>query len=244
MRKYTRYGRNRRRRKQGFFERHSLTNVLIMINVVAFLLTLVSILIFNVDLTSMEAFSNSFLKYIALNPELFMQGFVWTLITSMFMHGGFGHLFVNMISMFFIGNLVEKIIGRKRLLWFYMTAGIVGGLAFVGFAYLGLFLPGGERLFGTVSLFAVGASGALFGLGGLLAVLMPKLRVLVFFIIPMPMWIAMIVLMFGLWIFSAAGNLPVGNTAHFGGLIVGVVYGFYLRKKYSRKVKLLNRMFT
>jgi len=160
------------------------------------------------------------------------------------MHGGFAHLFVNMISMFFIGNLIEKIIGRRRFLWFYFIAGIFAGLAFVGFAYFGQFFPGGERLFGGIDTFAVGASGALFGLGGLLAVLIPRLKVLVFFVIPMPMWAAMAVLMFGLWAVSAAGNLPVGNTAHFGGLLVGLVYGFYLRKKYSRKINTLNRIFV
>jgi hypothetical protein len=148
-----------------------------------------------------------------------------------------------MVSMFFIGNFLERIIGRKRYIWFYMISGIVAGLFFVGFAYLGLIVPGGNALFGGIDDFAVGASGALFGLGGLLAVLIPRLKVLVFFIIPMPMWAAMTVLMFGLWAFSVVAGLPVGNTAHFGGLVVGVIYGFYLRKKYARKVRMLNRMF-
>ncbi|NCN99456.1 hypothetical protein COU62_00190 [Candidatus Pacearchaeota archaeon CG10_big_fil_rev_8_21_14_0_10_35_219] len=232
-----------RRYKKGFFERISLTNLLIYLNVIVFLLVLLLIVILSVNLTSVDAFGGSFLQYLALNPQLFVQGYIWTLITSMFMHGSFTHLFVNMVSMFFIGNLVEKIIGRKRFLWFYLISGIAAGLFFVGLAYLGLYVPGGERLFGSIDAFAVGASGALFGIGGLLAVLLPKLRVLVFFIIPMPLWAGMVFLMFGLWIVSALGNWPIGNTAHFGGLVVGVIYGFYLRNKYSRKVKLLNRMF-
>jgi len=60
----------------------------------------------------------------------------------------------------------------------------------------------------------------------------------------MPMWAAMVVLMFGLWTISAAGNLPVGNTAHFGGLLVGLIYGFYLRKKYPRKINRINKLFV
>ncbi|NCO11718.1 hypothetical protein CO038_02260 [Candidatus Pacearchaeota archaeon CG_4_9_14_0_2_um_filter_39_13] len=230
------------RRNQSFFGSMSLTNIIIYINVAVFII--VSLLIgFGIG-GNVEGGDAGIFRYVALNPELFLGGFIWTLITSMFMHAGFGHLLVNMVSMFFIGNLIEKIIGRKRLFWFYLVAGIVAGLAFVGLAYLGTFVQGGERLFGGTDAFAVGASGALFGLGGLLAVLIPRLRVLVFFVIPMPMWIAMIVLMFGLWVLSAVGNLPIGNTAHFGGLIVGVAYGFYLRNKYSRKVKMLNRMFA
>jgi len=221
-------------RRKGFFSNLSLNNIFILINVVVF---------FALFPFLVSGAGETVIRYVAINPSLFLDGFVWTLITSMFMHGSFGHLFVNMISMFFIGNFVERLIGRKRFFWFYMIAGIVAGLFFVGLAYVGQSFSFGESLFGGIDTFAVGASGALFGLGGLLAVLIPRLKVLVFFIIPMPMWLAMIVLMFGLWFISASFGLPLGNTAHFGGLVVGVLYGFYLRKKYARKVKALNRMF-
>jgi membrane associated rhomboid family serine protease len=226
--------RNYRRRRKGFFKRMSLNNLLILINVVVFVVLFPFLV---------SGFGDTVINYVALNPELFFQGFVWTLLTSMFMHGGFGHLFVNMVSMFFIGGLVERLIGKKRYLWFYFSAGIIAGLFFVVLAFVGQFVPGGERIFGGFDAFAVGASGALFGLGGLLAVLIPRLKVLVFFILPMPMWLAMAVLMFGLWAISIASSLPIGNTAHFGGLVVGVVYGFYLRKRYSKKVRMLNKMF-
>lgn len=228
-------------RRKSFFERNSLTNLLIYFNVAVFVIINL-VIVFGMNLGGAE--DPGIFKYIAINPQLFVSGYVWTVITSIFMHASFSHLLVNMISMFFMGNLVEKIIGRKRFLRLYFTAGIIAGLTFVGFAYIGLFIPEGEAFFGGIDAFAVGASGALFGLGGLLAVLIPRLRVLVFFVIPMPMWAAMIVLMFGLWILSAIGGWPIGNTAHFGGLIVGVIYGFYLRHKYARKVNMLNRMFT
>jgi len=227
------------RRRKGFFERMSLTNLIILINIVAFLLLTLGI-IFGGGIIDIN---DSLLRYVALSPELFLQGFVWTLLTSMFMHGNFTHLFVNMISMFFIGNFVERLVGKRRFLWFYLIAGLVAGLSFVGLAYLGLFIPNGQNIFGGIDAFAVGASGALFGLGGLLAVLIPRLKVLVMFIIPMPMWLAMVVLMFGLWIVSASAGWPIGNTAHFGGLVVGVVYGVYLRKRYAKKVRMLNKMF-
>jgi membrane associated rhomboid family serine protease len=221
------------RREPNFFQRISLTNLLIFVNVAVFIPLFLLLL----------ASSESVIKYFAVNPGLVLDGYVWTLLTSMFMHGGFGHLVANMFSLFFIGNFVERLIGRKRFFWFYMIAGLVGGLFFVGFAYLGLSFSNGESLFGGIDDFAVGASGALFGLGGLLALLIPRLKVLFFFIIPMPIWFAMVLFMFGFWIASATADLPIGNTAHLGGLVVGVVYGLYLRKKYARKVKALNRMF-
>ena len=160
-------------RKRSFFGRIGINNLLILINVGIWLLITIGLLLAG----SVTDINDSFLRYIAINPELFFQGYVWTLLTSMFAHIGFAHLFVNMISMFFVGSLVERVIGRKRFFWFYMIAGAVAGLFFVGFAYLGLFVPFGEEIFGGVNAFAVGASGALFGLGGLLAVLIPKLRV-------------------------------------------------------------------
>ena len=221
------------RRKRRFTGTSSVTILLIIINIIVFF-------VFWVWLLS----DQSSLDFFAIKPSNILQGqYLWTFVTSMFMHGNLTHLFVNMISIFFIGTFVERLIGKKRFLWFYLIAGLVAGLSFVGLAYLGQFIPNGQNIFGGIDAFAVGASGALFGLGGLLAVLIPKLKVLVMFIIPMPMWLAMVVLMFGLWIVSASAGWPIGNTAHFGGLIVGVAYGFYLRKRYAKKVRILNKMF-
>lgn len=202
----------------------SLTNWIIILNVAVFIAA--SLII---------SFSPSFINYVALNPAFILQGkYLWTFLTSMFMHANIPHIALNMISLFFIGNLVERLIGRKRFLAFYILSGLVAGIFFVLLA----------ALFGMqLDISAVGASGAIFGLGGLLAVLTPKLPVLVFFIIPMPMWLAMIFLLVALWIISLLSGLLIGNTAHLGGLIVGLVYGLYLRRRYKRKVRALNRYF-
>ena len=160
------------------------------------------------------------------------------------MHVGLTHLFVNMVSLFFIGSFIEKLIGRKRFFWFYMLSGLFASLFFVFLAY---FLGGnslGTRIFGGPAVYAVGASGAIFALGGLLAVLIPKLRVYVFFIIPMDMWLAMAVLLGGFWLASIFGGLPIGNSAHLGGLLAGLSYAFYLRKKYKRKVFMIRKYFS
>lgn len=207
-----------------FFYNLSITSWLILVNVIFFILIVI--------LTSQN---QTFIEYIALKPDNILQGkYIWTLLTSMFMHGSFGHLFVNMISLMFIGNFVERIIGRKRFFYFYLLSGLIAGLFFVFLALI----------FKTeLDISAVGASGAIFGLGGLLMILTPKLPVLVFFIIPMPMWIAMLFLLGVLWILSLIAGLPIGNTAHLGGLLAGVVYGLYLKNKYKKKVIMLNRTF-
>ena len=205
----------------------SYTGWLILINIIAFVGFLVLL-----NSVGEEAG----IGLVALQPAAILAGKnLWTILTSMFMHAGLGHLFVNMISLMFIGSFVEQLVGKKRFLAVYFAAGLFAGIFFVAVAAL----TGAD-----LNIYAVGASGAIFGLGGLLAVLTPRLPVLVFFIIPMPMWLAMIFLLGILWALSLAIGLPIGNVAHLGGLIVGLGYGFYLKKKYPRKTAMIARYFS
>jgi len=142
--------------KKGFLSRLSATTQLIILNVVFFIVFLI-----------VDSFYKDFFSYIALQPSAILHGQkLWTIITSMFMHAGFFHLFFNMFSLFFVGRFLEKLIGRKRFFWIYLVSGIVGNLFFVfgGFIF-GNDIPG------------VGASGAIFGILGVLAVLVPFSRI-------------------------------------------------------------------
>ena len=208
----------------------SYTGILILANVVFFVFAL------SLGALSSNDCDSTICKDIALQPGKIINGeSLWTFITSMFMHGGIGHLFVNMVSLMFIGGFVEKLIGYKRFLGLYFASGIFAGIFFVLIAAI---------LGADLNVFAVGASGAIFGIGGLLAVLTPRLPVLVFFVIPMPMWIAMAFLLFGLWALSSGIGLPIANTAHLGGLLVGLGYGFYLKNKYPNKTRMISRHFS
>ena len=69
------------------------------------------------------------------------------------MHGGFFHIFANMFSLFFVGSLVEKILGAKRYLYFYLVSGLFASLFFVLMSLVWL---------SDFNAYAVGASGALF----------------------------------------------------------------------------------
>jgi membrane associated rhomboid family serine protease len=74
-------------------------------------------------------------------------------------------------------------------------------------------------------------------------ILTPKVPVYIFFIpIAMPLWIGMLIMLFGLWVLSASVGLPIGNSAHLGGFITGIFYGIYLRTKYPRRVALIGQM--
>lgn len=159
--------------------------------------------------------------------QLFVKGFTelfwlvpsavasqpWTLITSMFLHGGFTHLFFNGFALYMFGPFLEQMIGSKRFVLVYFVSGLVGGLAYVASYYAGL-LP--------QSIPALGASGAIFGILGAVAVLRPNLPLLMMGFIPMKMNQAVV-----LWIFLALFdtinvNGGVAGAAHLGGLVVGL----------------------
>lgn len=212
-------------RKKSFLSGMSITIWLIVVTVVAFLVGI--ILLYS---------HPDYIKYIALQPASILKGkYLWTFLTSMFMHGGVGHLFVNMLSLIFIGSFVEKLIGRKRFFWFYMISGLFAGVFFILIAYI--FNSG-------LDVYAVGASGALFGVGGLLMILTPNLPVYIMFIpIPIKMKYAMPAMLLVLWLISFTADVPIGNTAHLGGLIAGLIYGFYLRRKYKRRIRVIGRYY-
>jgi len=261
----------------------SYTNRIIALNVILFFVFYI-LTIFRPELG----------RYIFLYPEDIIHGRkLWTLITSMFMHGNAIHLFVNMFSLYFLGNFSEQIIGRKRFLSLYFISGILGGLLYVGGAFIGSNIPSLANVLGTLDVPAVGASGALFGLLGLLVILIPRFKVylvagpiiviIISFIatavlpgtlgnvvgtvasivslimifamfssnpklrrfsvpIGMEMWIAPIAAIVPLVLVSFFVALPIGNTAHLGGLIAGLIFGIVLRFKYPKKVNLLQRL--
>jgi len=224
-------------RAKGF----SITTWLIIVNVIISLLVFVLIGIY----CSAELGSCQIFDLFALKPSTILQGmFLWTLITHMFVHGSFFHLFINMFVLFSLGGLSERIIGRKRFFWFYILSGIFAGA-------LSVVLPGffgfgfGERIFGSPEIFMVGASGAIFAIAGLYVVLLPRLKfgIIFFPFFSLPAYIMIPAALFVVWGLSILFNWPIGNVAHFGGFLAGLAYGAYLKNKYSRKVEMLQKMF-
>ena len=108
-------------KKRSLFGSLSVNTILILVNVILF-----------VVFTLLLYFNSAFIDYIAIKPSNILEGkYLWTFFTSMFMHAGFFHIFANMLSLLFIGSLVERILGRKRYFYFYMISGLFAGLFFV-----------------------------------------------------------------------------------------------------------------
>ncbi len=150
-----------------------------------------------------------------------------TLLTSMFMHGGFAHLFGNMLYLWIFGDNLEDRLGRFRYLVFYLLTGVLASLAHVfttvafSDSQAGLLVP------------SLGASGAISGVLGGYILLYPHRRVhaivLRGFITTIPAWAAI-----GIWflfqLISGLGMLGGGSqeggvayAAHIGGFIAGLV---------------------
>lgn len=145
----------------------------------------------------------------------------WTLVTSVFAHGGLYHLLVNGIILFFFGPVLERRIGSRRFLYLVAAGGILAGLTQV--TVYSVFLGDESGV--------LGFSGALMAILGALTVLGPRLSVLLFFIIPMPLWaltIGYAALDIYLGVFG--GETNVAHLAHLTGLTVGFLVGYKLRQ--------------
>jgi len=129
----------------------------------------------------------------------------WRLITSMFLHADFTHLFFNMFALLMFGLYLEKKVGKTMFLLIYLLSGIIGGVGF--------------EIFNEVGTVGLGASGAIYGIIGALMVLEPNLRVYIYFV-PMP--IAVAGLFYALIEFAMMGAADnIGHAAHLFGLLGG-----------------------
>ncbi len=188
------------RNMQGF--RLSPVAFLIILNLIVFIATLIQ---------------RDIIYTLGLSPATF-SGRPWTILTNLFVHGSFGHIIANMYTLFFFGTYVYRLIGTGRFLTVYFIGGICGNLLYLLLGYIW----GIDYL--TI---AVGASGAIFALGGVLAVLIPKSRVYIFPLpVAMPLWIAVIG---GCLILSFFPG--IAWQAHVGGLLFGLLSGYYFRKR-------------
>ncbi len=159
-------------------------------------------------------------NYLALNPA-FVAARPWTLITHMFVHGDITHLLVNMIVLFFFGTELERRVGESRFLQIFIISGLVGAIGQM------LAVPTG---------YMVGASGALYGVMGCLAVIAPEITVLIYFVIPLSIRTA--VVLFAVIDFAMMGSADgIGHMAHIAGLLAGLVYGGMLKDRYRYRYR-------
>ncbi|MFA5174298.1 MAG: rhomboid family intramembrane serine protease [Candidatus Pacearchaeota archaeon] len=153
---------------------------------------------------------SGFTELFVLNNLAF--GEYWRFLTAIFLHGSLAHLLYNLFALALFGFILEKTIGSNRFLVVFFLSGIVANIISVNYYDSSL-----------------GASGAIMGIIGCLAIIRPLMMVWAFGM-PMPMILASV-----LWI---AGDLlglfipsNVGHIAHLSGVGVGILIGFLIRLK-------------
>lgn len=161
-----------------------------------------------------------------------MAGRVWTLITSVFSHNMFFHIFINMYAFYGFGMVLESVMGKKRFLCFYLTSGLIASLAHCMVSY---------GLMGSPELPALGASGAVSATIMLFSLMFPHEKILLLGFIPMPAMTAAFLFVgldvWGLISQTQGGDLPIGHGAHLGGALAGVVYYFLFYRRISFKTR-------
>ena len=154
-----------------------------------------------------------------LVPLSFLEGSFWQPLSSMFLHFPYFplHLFVNMLGLWSFGSFLEKAIGPVRFLWLYLIAGLFGSLFVV-------FIPYALDLYESMTRPTVGASGALMGLLGAVAVLCPRAKL---FLLLFPMrarTAALILAIASLLMAILDSNSFISHNGHLGGILAGFFY--------------------
>ncbi len=157
------------------------------------------------------------------------------IVTSMFMHGSTNHLIMNMLSLFFLGPIVEMALGKERFLIYYILTGLGATALHLAFQWYDVNYNPAHNEFTKLLIShgsMVGASGAIFGVMAGMGVLMPHARLSGIFIpIPMPAWV-MVLIYLGVEFYHILFHPTPGiaHYAHIGGALCGAILLFFWKR--------------
>jgi membrane associated rhomboid family serine protease len=196
-------------------QRGQVCNWLIAINVVLFIIQLMTRtkVAINEDLFGWGA--GPVTSALDLSPQSVVHGEVWRLLTYAFLHSdNIWHIVFNMLFLYWFGKDVEDLYGPREFLAFYLTAAVVGGVAYQAWAMI----QADPRP-------CVGASGAVTAVLVLCALHFPNRIILLFFFLPVPIW-AFVIFQVAQDAFVFAGGVQTGVavTAHLGGAAFAFTY--------------------
>ena len=177
-----------------------------------------TVLVYFVQYTTRNAFTAPFV----LVPGLAWIH-PWTFVTYMFLHDGLGHIFWNMLGLFFFGPRVESRMGERRFITLYLLSGVIGALFSV------LLAPNA----------VVGASGAVLGVLMAFARFWPRERLYIWGVLPIEArWLVIIYAAIDILGFNGYGRPGIANVAHLGGFAGALLYLLFLeRRQGARRFK-------
>lgn len=190
---------------KGFSMLPPVVKHLLIINVIVFLATMV--------LEKYDMFNIT--NMLALNAIGTGRFRLWQLLTYMFMHANFSHLFFNMFALWMFGYILENYWGSRRFLFYYLVCGVGAGLC-------NILVPGWGL--------TVGASGAVYGVLLAFGMMFPEERIYLYFLMPIKAkWFvigyAAIELMEDIFVSDG-----IAHFAHLGGMLFGLLLILYWRK--------------
>lgn len=189
-----------------------MVSVLILINTFIFLLEHISF----IPLPPLGIFSFN-------SPDFH----IYQLITHIFYHQGFFHLFFNMLILYFFGNDVELRIGKENFLYLYLGSGILASII-------------GLLLYHDSNIYAFGASGAVFGVMCFYGMMYPNREVRLFFLIPIKIkYLISIIMIIQLYQSILEDNLS--SLVHLIGGILGIAFYYLIKSRLYNPYKKVKR---
>jgi membrane associated rhomboid family serine protease len=177
--------------------------------------------------------SNFLVNQLPLSVEGLCSGKIWQLASYMFMHDGIWHIFCNAIVLFFIGNLIERRYGGRRLVELFFISGIVGALFWIGLNFanpLGNLWGASAGCLGIFSYFCFACENR-------------QMVFLLFFVVPVrikPRTLLAITAGFEIFCFFTQELVSGGiaNSAHLGGILGGLIC-YYFYNHHHKYVKMM-----
>ncbi|HIJ99623.1 TPA: rhomboid family intramembrane serine protease [archaeon] len=182
------------------------------------------LVILNIAIFTYISFSDPRLMYeYMLSGTAISSNAGYALVTYMFLHANFTHLFLNSIALLFFGYHVEREFGAGQMIFVYLTSGLIAGGFFI--------------LTSSPNASVVGASGAIFGLMAYLTLLRPFKISPMPFLIPLPIALAAVLYTVATIPLFLSGNISGGisHSAHIGGLLGGSIMAFGLNYIEARR---------
>ena len=206
-----------------------VTKNLIIINAIIFVATLIN----------QEFMIGTFALFYPTSPFFHW----WQVITHMFMHGGFWHIFFNMYTLLIFGGVVERYLGPKKFLLFYFVCGLGAVALHLGVEYLQMqsymdgVAQGSATAMQNIEAIkytpTVGASGAIYGVLMGYAMLFPESRMTLLFppVTLSAKW--MVAIFAAIELFTGVTGISAGiaHFAHLGGMLIGWLMILWWRKR-------------
>lgn len=186
-------------RKPFRYTYSSISFILIGLNLAVFMLNMV--------------LPNS-MYYLAMIPSFVLNGFVWQFVTYMFVHSGITHIAFNMLGLFFFGQAVERQMGSREFLLFYLLTGALAGV----FSFVVYYFTGNNVVL-------LGASGAVYAVLFAYAVYFPDSRIFILGIIPVKAR-TLVLIYTAIELFSQFGGSSSGiaHLTHLAGFAFAFLY--------------------